>query len=248
MSVPPTSNNTAANFPDSDTARLRGLPFYALPERHLLRYTDPVTVTTEFSAFPPSLALARAFVAFQLAAHWGNRHTPRPGPRADVLAAMLWERALGAGDGAPGGRYVEYLALSLALGRVRDTGLASGVRSSFLTRAEVLRTELAGEPVYGPLLASAAHRANLAILHLCDTLAATLVTARERTLKLPGLPRANGEEELEARLVAGQTFRVHPWPFVGRRLAVHAELPGTPDGLQARRVYWTLLTTAAFPD
>jgi hypothetical protein len=32
---------------------------------------------------------AHAFVAFQLADHWGNRMTPRPSPRAEVLAAVL---------------------------------------------------------------------------------------------------------------------------------------------------------------
>jgi hypothetical protein len=32
---------------------------------------------------------AHAFLAFQLAEHWGNRLTPRPSPRAEVLAAVL---------------------------------------------------------------------------------------------------------------------------------------------------------------
>lgn len=32
---------------------------------------------------------AHAFLAFQLAEHWGNRITPRPSPRAEVLAAVL---------------------------------------------------------------------------------------------------------------------------------------------------------------
>jgi hypothetical protein len=32
---------------------------------------------------------AHALLAFQLADHWGNRATPRPAPRADVLAAVL---------------------------------------------------------------------------------------------------------------------------------------------------------------
>jgi hypothetical protein len=42
---------------------------------------------------PPGLAAisqaAHALVAFQLADHWGNRETPRPAPRAEVLAAVL---------------------------------------------------------------------------------------------------------------------------------------------------------------
>jgi hypothetical protein len=32
---------------------------------------------------------AHALLAFQLAEHWGNRETPQPAPRADVLAAVL---------------------------------------------------------------------------------------------------------------------------------------------------------------
>jgi Protein of unknown function (DUF3891) len=32
---------------------------------------------------------AHALLAFQLADHWGNRATPRPSPRADVLAAVM---------------------------------------------------------------------------------------------------------------------------------------------------------------
>ena len=32
---------------------------------------------------------AHALLSFQLADHWGNRTTPRPAPRADVLAAVL---------------------------------------------------------------------------------------------------------------------------------------------------------------
>jgi hypothetical protein len=39
-----------------------------------------------FVAIPQS---AHALLAFQLADHWGNRTTPRPAPRADVLAAVL---------------------------------------------------------------------------------------------------------------------------------------------------------------
>lgn len=39
-----------------------------------------------FVAIPQS---AHALLAFQLADHWGNRTTPRPAPRAEVLAAAL---------------------------------------------------------------------------------------------------------------------------------------------------------------
>ena len=39
-----------------------------------------------FVAIPQS---AHAFMAFQIAEHWGNRLTPRPSPRPEVLAAVL---------------------------------------------------------------------------------------------------------------------------------------------------------------
>ncbi len=39
-----------------------------------------------FVAIPQS---AHALMAFQIAEHWGNRSTPRPSPRAEVLAAVL---------------------------------------------------------------------------------------------------------------------------------------------------------------
>ncbi len=35
------------------------------------------------------LQSAHALMSFQIADHWGNRTTPRPSPRADVLAAVL---------------------------------------------------------------------------------------------------------------------------------------------------------------
>jgi hypothetical protein len=43
-------------------------------------------VDSGFVAIPPP---ARALLAFQIAAHWGNRTTPRPCARAEVLAAVL---------------------------------------------------------------------------------------------------------------------------------------------------------------
>ena len=39
------------------------------------------------------LQSAHAFAAFQIAEHWGNRLTPRPSPRPEVLAAVLLHEA-----------------------------------------------------------------------------------------------------------------------------------------------------------
>jgi hypothetical protein len=44
---------------------------------------------------------AHAMLALQIAEHWGNRHTPRPAPRAEVLAAVLLHDAGWDGREAP---------------------------------------------------------------------------------------------------------------------------------------------------
>ncbi len=62
------------------------------------------------------LQSAHALVSFQIADHWGNRTTPRPSPRADVLAAVLLHDAGWDGNEAPvltaGGSPVDFTSLS----------------------------------------------------------------------------------------------------------------------------------------
>jgi hypothetical protein len=48
-----------------------------------------VIVRPEADGCVAVLQSAHALMAFQLADHWGNRSTPRPSPRADVLAAVM---------------------------------------------------------------------------------------------------------------------------------------------------------------
>jgi hypothetical protein len=51
--------------------------------------------------FVAILQSAHAFLAFQIAEHWGNRLTPRPAPRPEVLAAALLHDAGWDGREAP---------------------------------------------------------------------------------------------------------------------------------------------------
>jgi hypothetical protein len=77
---------------------------------------------------------AHAFLAFQVAEHWGNRLTPRPSPRAEVLAAVLLHDAGWDGREEPprlaaDGRPVAFDTLP---GEERETVWASGVERAGL--------------------------------------------------------------------------------------------------------------------
>ncbi|MFZ5788897.1 MAG: DUF3891 family protein [Acidobacteriota bacterium] len=59
---------------------------------------------------------AHALMAFQIAEHWGNRHTPRPSARSEVLAAVMlhdsgWDRADDRPRLAPDGGVLAFDAL-----------------------------------------------------------------------------------------------------------------------------------------
>ncbi|HVN41252.1 MAG TPA: DUF3891 family protein [Steroidobacteraceae bacterium] len=56
--------------------------------------TSPSPAPLSMILRPPTLAL----LALQLADHWGNRHTPRPHPRAEVLTATLLGALATSGD------------------------------------------------------------------------------------------------------------------------------------------------------
>jgi hypothetical protein len=128
---------------------------------------------------------AHAFVAFQIAEHWGNRLTPRPSPRPEVLVAVLlhdagWDdreeprRApdgrLVAFDTIPGGEHEAVWASAVERAGVRGRYVAylvshhvstlaalssEGTHREFLTRQESLREGLRGELVADPRYAAA---------------------------------------------------------------------------------------------
>lgn len=159
-----------------------------------------------------------SFPCFQLLAHWGNRRTPRPAPRADVLAAAL---ALAhAGEASPA------------------AGLARLAAQSPYAAELVAALRGWPAPADGPswrgLVTAEAHAANLRLLGQGLALASTLLAGAARDAGI-GL-----EGDLQVRWVDAATCRVHPWPLTGRRLAVRA---WDPRGGAWQR--WTLLPLGA---
>jgi hypothetical protein len=240
---------------------------------------------------------AHALLAFQIAEHWGNRFTPRPSPRAEVLAAVLlhdagWdgreEPLRLADDGRPlafdtvpsgeretlwdsaveraavRGRYVAYL-VSHHVSTLAGFG-AEGAHQGFLARQEALRTrlreELSSDPRYAEALTAGPDEVNRSVLRLADAIAVSLATGHEGTVRFPDLPRRGGSAPLALSKVAERTYRLRPWPLVGRQLTVTTEgrlLPAQRFRNEASlaaawrealtvRLSWTLLATGAPSD
>lgn len=143
-----------------------------------------------------------SFLALQLLDHWGNRTTPRPAPRADLLTAAL---ALGEAS-TPAGAAV--------WAQRRSTYAAQIVRAH-------LGLALAGEDPPGcGLVTAPTHAANLRALRQALGLAAALLAGEGsgRDVALDG--------GLSLRWDEGTCCRLHPWPLVGSRLTVRAALEG----------------------
>jgi hypothetical protein len=235
---------------------------------------------------------AHAFLAFQIAEHWGNRLTPRPSPRAETLAAVLFHDAGWDGreqprldpDGRPvafdtlpeeehetvwaaavecagvRGRYVAYL-VSHHVASLAESG-PHHRHPEFVAAQQALRgrlrEELAGDPRYRAALGSETDHVNRAVVRLSDALAVHLARGTPGTTVLADLPRRDGVAPLNLAQVAERTYRLRPWPLLGRRLDVTAEgrlLPAVhfPDEATLRaawaaaptvRLAWTLLSPA----
>ena len=246
--------------------------------------------------YPPGWAAilqsSHAMLAFQLAGHWGNRATPRPAPRPEVLAAVLFhdagwdgrEEPLRSGpDGVPlafdtwpeaeretlwrsaveraalRGRYVAYLVshhvASLARRSAREQHAEFAAAEE--RRQHELRDDLARDPRYGQTFATGGDDVNRAIVRLADALAVQLSVGATEPVELPGLPTAEGPVALAMKPIGSRTYRLRPWPLMGRRLTVHAdarvltERSFTSDADLRRawetaplqRISWTLLST-----
>jgi hypothetical protein len=240
---------------------------------------------------------AHAFLAFQVAEHWGNRLTPRPSLRAEVLAAVMLHDAGWDGreepprldvDGRPlafdtlpvgereavwtaaveraalRGRYVAYL-ISHHVSTLAAMN-PSEVHREFLAHQEALRTrlreELAGDARYAGALAAGPDEVNRAVVRLADAIAVYLASGSESRSVFPNMPRRGGSAPLTLLPVGERTYRLRPWPLVGKRLAVTAEgrlLPAQrfPDEASLASVWqeattvrltWTLLPTGARSD
>jgi len=201
---------------------------------------------------------AHALLAFQLADHWGNRATPRPGPRADVLAAVL----LGAGgpddcdrpprlgaDGAPlafdawpGGEREALWRRSIeradACGTYVGWLVSSHVSSlaardpdahrALLADHDERRAGLAVDPRHRELLATGGDAVNRAILRISDAVARHLILGLAAPATVPDLPRRTGAVPLVLEPLRGDRIRLRPWPFSGPRLTVAVEARELP--------------------
>ena len=200
---------------------------------------------------------AQAFAAFQIAEHWGNRLTPRPAPRAEVLAAVLlhesgWDDREVSGldpEGCPlepdalpddeservwassveraavFGRYSGYLVSNHVSSRAAANG--DDRHRAFLASQEALREgmrpDLTGHARYQTVFAARTDAVNQAVLRLAGALAAHLARGVVEPALLPELPRRDGSTLLSVRHVAERTYRLRPWPLVGRRLDLSTE-------------------------
>jgi len=207
-----------------------------------------------FAAVPQS---AQAFAAFQIAEHWGNRLTPRPAPRAEMLAAVLlhesgWDDHEVSGldpegrpldlDALPDdeseriwvssveraavfGRYSGYLVSNHVSSRAAAHG--DDRHQAFLASQEALREglrpDLAGDARYRTAFGTGTDAVNQAVLRLAGALAAHLARGAVEPALLPDLPRRDGSALLSVRHVAERTYRLRPWPLVGRRLDLSTE-------------------------
>ena len=159
------------------------------------------------------------------------------------------------------GRYVAYLVshhvASLARRSTRQLHQEFAVAEE--RRQAALRAELAPDPRYGQAFATAADDVNRSIVRLTDAIAVQLSLGVQETVELADLATTGGLSALELRPVGVRTYRLRPWPLVGRRLVVHAdarllpairfagdaELRSAWAAAPVRRLAWTLLATGA---
>lgn len=156
-----------------------------------------------------------SFVALQLLDHWGNRTTPRPAPRADVLTAAL--------------------ALGEASAPVAAAAWAER-RSRYAAQLVCAHLGLGRDDASPPgceLVTASTHTANLQVLRQVVGLATTLLAGGE-----PG-QEVTLDGGLTLRWDEGACCRLHPWPMVGARLTVRAA--PTAGGWQR----WRLLALGA---
>jgi hypothetical protein len=197
---------------------------------------------------PPRLAADGRPIAFD---------TLPAGEREVVWAAAVERAALR-------GRYVAYL-VSHHVSSLAEMN-REGVHGPFLARQEALRAclseGLGGDPRYTTILGTAADDANRAIVRLADAIAVHLAAGGGGQVHLAGLPRRGGSAPLTVTQLSEATYRLRPWPFVGRRLTVTAEgrhlsvaefaderrLIEAWQEAPTVRLSWTLLATGALSD
>lgn len=209
----------------------------------------------------PAPQPAVAFLAYQLADRWGNRRTPRPSPRSEVLAAVLAlgcctvypEHVPAQHDPSPGtadaagmaagwtlavdraaaaGPYIAFLVSCRLSDLVEEAGAAAfpGFLDEQEGRRRDLRRRMEADPGYRQIFGTGAHETNRHIVSACHTLAGLLARGVDQETPIP-IPTKSGDVARAILRPAGRRrYRLSPWPFLGRRLAVsvHGYGPGEP--------------------
>lgn len=220
------------------------------------RYTRGVTGQATGSDLGASSGAVAGMLALQLVDHWGNRHTPRPRPRADVLAAAFLLGPARCGDlptfaalAERCSRYTAYLVRRLA---APERSTEADARSW-----QRLLAACQHDPRYRDVVGSAVDAVNLSILTVTHALAAHL-SADGGDGVFPGLPQKESPSPLRVLRIGERTYRLRPWPLAGCRLTLHAESPadkvtaaagdGAAATLPLRHRAWTLLAPGAPAD
>lgn len=200
----------------------------------------------------PVPSAARAFLAWQLAGHWGNRRFLRPAPRAEVLAAVLLSAPPGAGPAGDArtalaaveaaGRFGRYCGVLLALHLAR--GAAGELRGELEGRASGWRAELAAHPRYRPFLEVPGLAASLSLLDAWERVAGALVGGSGSPLVVEA-PGADGNPLMVGLEPLGESrFRLRPWPLTGPRVSLYCDGGDRPGG-GAAHLAFTLMRPSA---
>jgi hypothetical protein len=203
---------------------------------------------------------ARAFLAWQLADHWGNRRFARPRPRAEVVSAALLA-GWGGDEGEPhcacwrsavdrAARVSRYAALLLALsgaartaGAPADPGDTGAFREEMGQRAATWRDTLAGDARYELVLEGPGLETNLALLAAWQGVVDGIVDAGSECFATRAPARVGPPVEVTVAPLGDRRWRLRPWPLEGERLQLHCEVPAA--GWVVERATFTLLRPSA---
>mgnify|MGYP001055849314 CR=1 FL=1 len=110
-----------------------------------------------------------------------------------------------------------------------------GKHASFVAELSVtlsqLEAALRRQPAYRQIFATGQDAANRAILRVTDALALHLCLGAAAPVRLAEAPFKEGFRELVLKPVGEGTYRLHPWPFVGKELHLAVEGKSLPTAV-----------------
>lgn len=123
------------------------------------------------------------------------------------------------------GRFVAWLVGRhlLHLARTYSPRAHLDFERALQAKLEELEASLKQEASFRQLFATGRAEADVAILRLCDALALRLCQGTGQPHTLPAAPFKDGARDLKLLPAGEDTHRLHPWPFIGRRLALWVE-------------------------